>query len=177
MFKIQRGLVLECLQAKIRSSADVDRRKEKSNISRNDMKSINKWIFDDESEASSMNSTKLLSHAMKKQQKVVRSQEAASDREYQRGRRHDEWDREYDRGKVKKVKQEKAHYDNERGAGRFVNSSKKKGNRFDKANFEKTKAKKNGNTWKSKAPSSGKERKRKRHEIRGGNYRKLKMKI
>jgi ubiquitin C-terminal hydrolase len=156
---------------------DVDRRKEKSNISRNDMKSINKWIFDDESEASSMNSTKLLSHAMKKQQKVVRSQEAASDREYQRGRRHDEWDREYDRGKVKKVKQEKAHYDNERGAGRFVNSSKKKGNRFDKANFEKTKAKKNGNTWKSKAPSSGKERKRKRHEIRGGNYRKLKMKI
>ena len=45
-----------------------------------------------------------LAGSMKRQQKQARQAAMRDDKEWQRARRHDEWDREYDRGRLKKVK-------------------------------------------------------------------------
>ena len=61
---------------------------------------------DNEQEASSYrhNHPSELAGTMKRHQKEARKVALKDDREWQRSRRHDEWDREYDRGKLKKVK-------------------------------------------------------------------------
>ena len=110
------------------------------------------------------------------------------DRTYQRNRRHDQWDQEYDKGKVKKVKTSQKNNDmfsGLRGVGSFVNRNSSFGNRFDKASVAKTKAKKEGRLVESKKPTTFGNKKRKRREVSkggrgsgggsGGGYNKLKM--
>lgn len=164
---------------------------EKASVARHDIKHVSAWDFDDDDakESSTLKGTKMLTHAMRKQHKSSRSQAAQMDRTYQRNRRHDQWDQEYDKGKVKKVKTSQKNNDmfsGLRGVGSFVNRNSSFGNRFDKASVAKTKAKKEGRLVESKKPTTFGNKKRKRREVSkggrgsgsgggGGGYNKLKM--
>jgi hypothetical protein len=157
---------------------DMSRRKEKSSAARNDIKGVESWKYD-EDDKKGVGSVLKMTEIMRKQQKDVRTEEAEKDRKWQRERRPDEWDREYDKGKVKKVKTHKKGLSavGGRGVGGFVNrgsssssSSSGGGNRFDNAGKAKIDARKNGKTWESKAPSGTK--KRKRRDVSKGGYKK-----
>ena len=144
-------------------SGDMERRKEKSSAARNDIKGIESWKYEEDQKINS--SAMGLNQAIRKTQKDARTSEAIADRAYQRGRRHDEWDRNYDLGKTKKVKTHKIGLtQNKRGVGGYFSNS----NRFDRANQAKTAAKKKGEVWESKAPTTDKNKKRKRKDVSKG---------
>eukprot|EP00946_MAST-07B_sp_MAST-7B-sp1_P000583 g583.t1 len=111
-----------------------------------------------------------LAKSMKEQQKKVRQAAMQDDRQWQRARRHDEWDREYDRGKLKKVK---AKQDSEVSRDGGVRSGGIKKHGSNSQRFQRASALKHGNGKDRKgavkdrswvAPKS-KNRKKKRREI------------
>lgn len=151
--------------------------------SRNDL-GVSSWNFQEHDDAigdDKRSNLFELAGKMKRHQKEARKIAMKDDREWQRSRRHDEWDREYDRGKLKKVKSKvnSASRDGSQGRG-GVNKTGSNSEKFQQASVMKHgdgEGKKGAVRSKTWVAPVQKNRKKRRREISKGTRTKFKSKF